>query len=386
MSDTYQDALAAAQARRAKRAAQFKKIEEEKNSTTGSTYTKDLFNIFSLEEGQTINIRFIADPDPENLTFWRPLSTHRLLFSSIRQPDGTIVNLPDNNKLSIIVPGWNCKSKDVAYNDLSDEYLYLSDDDPVNQKIKGMWSDDDEAAKETYRSYSVKTRYVMYGFITKYEGHPEIEGHLYRFNMNKSLYNVIKNVLSDDDYQTDCFDLQFGFDFKLTVSKNGQFKDYHTNSRFSPKVYAVPQSYIDEIEEKKFPPLKDWMMKKPSLEERNVINAMATASIEGEPFNPEWAKYYTPYNWELKEGFLRPRIQTTSSDDDLPFPVEEPEQPKRGRTRTVVNEAPAPVVTPVAPAPVATPVPASAPVAPTTNTVPSIGLDLQSLLQSLGQK
>lgn len=424
MSQTYEEALAAAKARRAQRSEHFKKMEQEKNTIATGSYGKDLFNISTLEPNETIHIRFINDPDESNPAFWRQISTHRIPFKSILQPDGMTIDLPENKPLTVMVPGWNCKSHEVAHNDLPPEYLYVSDDDPVNQKTKGMWSDDDKAAQDQYRIYMVKNKYVMYGFITKFDGHPDVVGHLYRFNMNKQLFSKIKLIMEDPEFETECTDLEFGYDFKLMVTKNGQFKDYHSNSQFSPKIYKVPDEYLQEIAEKNFPPLKDWVMKKPTPEQLGVISEMTTASIEGLPFKAEWAKTYMPYGWELNNGFLKQRYFNNSSEEEAPMDnstsfvpasqiavetqketspftqlaatiAQAQEKPKAKKQETVVEE-PKPVVETVA-APVAAPAP-TAPVAPAMSNselvlntpvspaMPNSGLDLNAMLRSLGGK
>ena len=137
----------------------------------------DLFKLYEVEPGNAVYIRFFPDVDKNNTVYWRPRSTHRLTFDSIKQPDGTVVEL--TRPLAVDVPGWNCRANDTANNNLPPEYLLMSTDDPVQRHISSLFNDGDETSKELYRRFKAKTSYMMYGIITRYDAHREFVGKAY---------------------------------------------------------------------------------------------------------------------------------------------------------------------------------------------------------------
>lgn len=401
-----------AQAKRNQIAAFVKTTEN--NSEAGENQQSDLFKLWTIQPGNSVYIRFFPDPDENNPVYWRPKAYHRLQFTAIRQPDGTLT-YPER-PVNVDVPGWNCKANEAANNNLSKDYLLYSVDDPVQKMIKDLFNGDD-ASKELYRKLKVKTQYMMYGIITRYEAHPEFVGKAYRFIVVPQLFDIIRDNLSDEDYSTTPCDVNFGYDFKVTMSKQGEFNDYKS-SKFTPqsKYYAVTDEMNAEFASHHFKPLQEWLMKVPTPEQSATIEKMTQAVMTNEPFEAAWANDYMPYGYHLHDGFLVLKENNNNTETtvklapvNLPTPaqvvkpvveapapvvVPTPANPIAALTEMaqkaaepVVDEAPFPVEAPapvVAPTPVAAPTPVKTDEAP--KPVPANTMGLADVLAALNAK
>ena len=116
-------------------------INASKNKTT-SYDSSSVFSFKKLNVGDQIRIRFIDDGE-QNDFFWRTLCTRSLSFDSIRLANGSIVQ----NKTYVSVPAFNIKKGDVNISNLPENYIYYSNDDVINQKIKTLWDGTEEGSK-----------------------------------------------------------------------------------------------------------------------------------------------------------------------------------------------------------------------------------------------
>ena len=391
----------------------------ENNSENGENQQSDLFKLWSIQPGNSVYIRFFPDPDAANPVYWRPKAYHRLQFTAIKQPDGTLT-FPER-PVNVDVPGWNCKANEAANNNLSKDYLLYSVDDPVQKLIKDLFNGDD-TSKELYRKLKVKTQYMMYGIITRYEAHPEFVGKAYRFIVVPQLFDIIRENLTDEDYSTAPCDVDFGYDFKVTMSKQGEFNDYKS-SKFTPqsKYYAVTDEMKAEFESHHFKPLQEWLLKVPTPEQSATIEKMTQAVMTNEPFEAAWANDYMPYGYHLHDGFLvlkenNNTAETTVKMAPVSLPTPAPSTVVADFLKNKAEEvsaptpAPAPVVEPVvapatinplasltalaqkeaaveavAPTPVA-PAPVSVPAASASKPVPANTMSLNDVLAALNSK
>lgn len=387
-----------AQAKRNQIAAFVKTTEN--NSEAGENQQSDLFKLWTIQPGNSVYIRFFPDPDENNPVYWRPKAYHRLQFTAIRQPDGTLT-YPER-PVNVDVPGWNCKANEAANNNLSKDYLLYSVDDPVQKMIKDLFNGDD-ASKELYRKLKVKTQYMMYGIITRYDAQPEFVGKAYRFIVVPQLFDIIRDNLSDEDYSTAPCDVNFGYDFKVTMSKQGEFNDYKS-SKFTPqsKYYAVTDEMNAEFASHHFKPLQEWLMKVPTPEQSATIEKMTQAVMTNEPFEAAWANDYVPYGYHLHDGFL---VLKENNNTETTVKLAPVNLPTPAQVVKPVVEAPAPVVAPTPANPIAAltalaqkaaepivdeapfPVEAPAPVvAPAPKPVPANTMGLADVLAALNAK
>ena len=108
------------------------KVQRAQNRT--STFdSSSIFSFKNLNVGDKIRIRFVADGE-SNDWFWRPLNTRSLLFNSIKLNTGEVIQ----NRTYVSVPAFNIKKGEVNLNNLPENYLYYSNDDVIQQKIRGF--------------------------------------------------------------------------------------------------------------------------------------------------------------------------------------------------------------------------------------------------------
>lgn len=264
------------------------------NSRSTNTESSAIFQFSKLNVGDQVRIRFINDGD-DNDWFWRPRSTRALEFSSIRLPNGEIVE----NRTFVSVPAFNTKKGETRLDNLPEEYLYKSDDDVIQQKIKGLWGDSDEE-KALYKKFCKTDRYVFQGFVRS-EGY---EKKLYRFIINKDLYNKIYSYINDDEIEASPSDDEFGRDFILNVGskvasingKTQEIKDY-SNSKWSSKVSPLTEEEKEWLEANNRYTLKNYIPARPTQEQEEVMIELYNASFNGEPYDVNaWGKIFRPDN------------------------------------------------------------------------------------------
>ena len=150
------------------------KVQRAQNRT--STFdSSSIFSFKNLNVGDKIRIRFVADGE-SNDWFWRPLNTRSLLFNSIKLNTGEVIQ----NRTYVSVPAFNIKKGEVNLNNLPENYLYYSNDDVIQQKIRGFWNGTKEG-EDLYNKFGRNQRYIFQGFV-RAEGY---ETKLYRFIINK---------------------------------------------------------------------------------------------------------------------------------------------------------------------------------------------------------
>ena len=207
---------------------------------------------------------------------------------------------------------------------------------PIHAEIRPWFKD--PRMEETARKYWKKKSYIFQGFVSsnplKEETTPE--NPIRRFIINPSIFNIIKTALMDPEMVELPTDYTQGTDFRLTKTTKGQYADYSTSS-WARKERSLNETELGAIAQYGLFNLNDFMPKKPTAEELNLIFEMFEASVEGELFDPErFGQFY--------KGASGSASSTASHDDEpAPAPV-----------RTAPAPAPQPAVQAapeVAPAP-----------------------------------
>ena len=254
-----------------------------------------VFPFSSLNVGDSVRIRFIDDGE-ENDVFWRERRTRVIPFNSVKQADGQVIN----NRCWVDVPAFNLKYNELLLSNLPESYLYKSEDDVIQAKIKGFWDMGDDG-KAMYYRYGRKKTYIFQGFVRS-EGYEKNK--IYRFIVNEELFNLIKSFLTNDEIDTIPTDREKGLDFILNVTgkianingKPQEVKDYST-STWSRKETPLTQEELASLETT--PPfvLKDFIFTRPSVEQERVMLEMFDASMEDEPYDVvKWGKVFKPNN------------------------------------------------------------------------------------------
>jgi hypothetical protein len=190
--------------------------------------------------------------------------------------------------------------------DLPQEYLYKSNEDVIQQKIKGFWIDGDKTSQALYNKFGKKVTYLFQGFVRS----PGYETKLYRFVINKELFNLIKTFMTDSEIEDVPCDVVNGRDFILRVSEknavingsNTKVKDYVTNSKWSSKVTPLTAEEMAYLETNESFDLKKYLPKRPSAEQETIMLNMYNASYDGNPYDiKNWASTYRPDNIRLDQ-------------------------------------------------------------------------------------
>ena len=254
-----------------------------------------LFPFSSLKVGDSIRIRFIDDGE-QNDVFWRERRARAIPFNSVRQADGTIVN----NKCWVDVPAFNLKYNEILMSNLPENYLYKSEDDVINARIKSFWDMGDEG-KALYSKYGRKKTYIFQGFVRSGDFD---KNKLYRFVFTEELLTLIKSFLTNNEIEVVPTDIHNGLDFILNVTSkianiNGkpqEVKDYST-STWSRKNSPLTEEELEALNVTHPYILKDFIFARPDAEKEKVMLEMFDASMNNEPYDVvKWGHVFKPNN------------------------------------------------------------------------------------------
>jgi hypothetical protein len=97
-------------------------------------------------------------------------------------------------------------------------------------------------------------------------------------------------------------DYENGTDFRLTKTTKGQYADYTTSS-FARRERGLTEVELQAIATHGLYNLNDFMPKKPTAEEVDVIYDMFKASVDGELYDPQrWGQYFKPAGLNIGSG------------------------------------------------------------------------------------
>ena len=122
----------------------------------------------------------------------------------------------------------------------------------------------------------------------------------------------------------------------MTKTQKGQYADYST-SNWARKERSLNEEERSAIEAHGLSDLNDFMPKRPTQDEVNVIMEMFEASVDGELYDPmRWGNFFKPYGLDVPEG----AEPNNSSGSSAPKAASAPRP-------APVAAAPAPVAAPV---------------------------------------
>ena len=320
------------------RAAMEKGSSQNNNNQSGNT---DIFRFGDLKPGDEIRIRFIEDADKTNGFFWRERHSRSLKFDSLLLPNGTTM-VKDTY---VSVPAFNLKSNETSLDNLPSEYLYKSTEDVIQQKIKGLWIDGDKTSQALYNKFGKKVTYLFQGFIHS----PGYEQKLYRFLINKDLFNLIKTFMTDSEIDDVPCSVQNGRDFILKVSEknavingtNRTVKDYVTQSKWSSRVSPLTEQELAYIESHGAFDLKKFLPKRPTPEQEQVMLEMYNASYDGLPYDiKNWASTFRPDNIRLdQDGNVKLKEGEATANLGTEIPQQQYAQPQQMYQQQVYQPA-----------------------------------------------
>ena len=293
------------------------KAQESRTERTGGG-DNAIFPHWNIPEGSTAAVRFLPDGDPNNTFFWAERLMIRLPFNGIKgdmNSKPVVVQVP-------CVEMWN-------------------DTCPILTEVRTWFKD--SSLEEMGRKYWKKRSYIFQGFVNE---NPLTEDStpdnpIRRFVISPSIFTLIKDALMDPDIQELPTDYDAGLDFRITKTTKGQYADYST-SKWARKETALTEVQRAAIDTHGLHTLSDYLPKRPTEVEINVLKEMFEASVDGQAYDVErFGQYYRPYGVDAPAG--------TAQSPATPAPAA-PAPAPTAAAAPVVEAAPAPVAAP-APAP-----------------------------------
>jgi len=299
---------------------------QEKKQTTGGGYDNAIYPHWNTPENETSVLRFIDDADTTNDYFWRERQMINLSFSGVKGQD-------EGKPVTVKVP---CIE------------MWDGPKCPIHQEIRPWFKD--PSMEDMARKYWKKKSYLYQGFVvdSAFTEEELPENPIRRFVISPQIHKNILNALMDPDFGDHLpTDYDMGVDFRIAKTKKGQYADYST-SAWARKERSLNQEERDAIATHGHFNLNDFMPKKPTDEELQVIFDMFESSVDGELYDPErFADFYRPYGVEAPNSGASNRSTHTETPKAEPAAAKsvksEPEDDDEDD-----NAANAPVETPAA--------------------------------------
>tara|TARA_X000000950_G_scaffold116099_2_gene145784 strand:- start:13753 stop:14784 length:1032 start_codon:yes stop_codon:yes gene_type:complete len=278
-----------------------KLAEQEKKTSGGGTVSDNaIFPFWNIPEGTTSTLRFLPDQDENNTFFWVERAMIKLPFPGIK-------GQADTKPTLVQVP---CMEM-------------FNEPCPVLAEVRTWFKD--PALEDMGRKYWKKRSYIFQGFVVNstLDEDTTPENPVRRFVINPSIFNIIRSALMNPDMEDLPTDLESGRDFKLTKTQKGGYADYST-STWSFKARSLSESERGAIDQYGLHNLSDFMPKKPSAEELNIIQEMFKASVDGELYDPDrFGQYYKPAGLNVGGSNNKAPATTTATATTEAKPVAE---------------------------------------------------------------
>jgi len=293
------------------------KAQESRGERTGGG-DNAIFPHWNIPEGSTSVVRFLPDGDPNNTFFWAERLMIRLPFNGVKG---------DMNSKPVVVQ--------VPCVEMWNETC------PILTEVRTWFKD--SSLEEMGRKYWKKRSYIFQGFVNENPLTDDTtpENPIRRFVISPSIFTLIKDALMDPDIQELPTDYDMGLDFRITKTTKGQYADYST-SKWARKETALTEVQRAAIDTHGLHTLSDFLPKRPTEVEINVLKEMFEASVDGQAYDVErFGQYYRPYGVDAPAG--------TAQSPAAPAPAAPTPTPQAAAPVEAAPAAPEP-----APAPAAT--------------------------------
>lgn len=229
-----------------------------------------MYPFWNTPEGATTLLRFLPDGDPNNTFFWAERLVIKLPFQGIKGEHDreVLVQVP-----CMEMYGETC---------------------PILAETRPWWKD--ESLMPLARKYWKKKSYLFQGFVVQsgFEEKDAPENKIRRFMINPSIFEIIKGSLMNPEMEDLPTDYVAGRDFKLVKTSKGGYANYST-SNWSFKTRALSNDEASAIDSNGLNNLKDFLPKKPTAEELEIIKEMFQASVNDEAYDPaRWGNHFRP--------------------------------------------------------------------------------------------
>ena len=149
-----------------------------------------------------------------------------------------------------------------------------------------------------------------------------------RFIIGPQIFQTIKSALMDPELEELPTDYERGLDFRVSKTQKGGYADYST-SKWARKETALTEVQRAAIETHGLHTLSDYLPKRPTEVEINVLKEMFEASVDGEAYDADrWSQYFRPAGMQARTGdpqmAASPNATATSQSAPAPQPAATP--------------------------------------------------------------
>lgn len=277
-----------------------------------------LFRFWDAKVGETSTVRFLGDgTDEDNLFFWVERRVINLQF------DGIIGRADYAGKdVTVSVPCMKMYGRENRC--------------PILEETNKYWKTNLE---EVARRYWPKRTYLMQGFVRqipdwipgKEDKAPE--NPIRRFSINQSLFKIMEQQIFDPDMVNMPNHYENGTDFRFIKTSQGEFANYQSSS-FARRESSLTDQEREAIDKYGLFDLRQFRPARPSEEGIAVIEEMFRASLEGLPYDPQWAEFYRPFGVDIDQG-SRSQVQVPSTPTPAPSAT-----PTQSATQSTTVETP----------------------------------------------
>jgi hypothetical protein len=259
------------------------KLKEQEANTGGNRSSgggdNAIYPFWNLKEGETATLRFLPDGDENNTFFWQERLMIKLPFAGIKGET-------DSRPVQVQVPCMEMYGETC----------------PVLSEVRPWFKD--PKLEDLGRKYWKKRSYVFQGFVTD---NPLTEdttpdNPIRRFIIGPQIFQIIKGALMDPDMNELPTDYTAGVDFRITKTSKGGYADYST-STWARRERPLSEDEYKAIEDHGLFNLSDYLPKKPSEVEVEVIKKMFEASVDGEAYDMDaFGQYFRPAGVAARTG------------------------------------------------------------------------------------
>lgn len=271
--------------------------ENKQSGESKSQSDNTLYAHWNMSEGATATVRFLPDGDPKNTFFWVERQQIKLPFNGVKG---------ETNKKMVVVT--------VPCVEM------WGDSCPILAEVRPWYKD--ETLKEMANKYWKKRSYIFQGFVRQNPiGDDKTPANpIRKFLISPQIFTIIKSSLMDPEMEELPTDYLNGLDFNIKKSTKGKYSDYST-SNWSRKVTPLTEAEQAVIEAHGLYNISDWLPKRPTEAELNIMKEMFEASVDGQPYdNERWGSYFRPYGLDAPEGAERNEAAPVKT---APAPVQE---------------------------------------------------------------
>jgi len=252
------------------------KLAEQQNRSTGnSTGGGDnaIYPHWNMQEGKEAVVRFLPDGNTDNTFFWVERAMIKLPFAGIKGES-------DNRNVIVQVPCVEMYNDGTAC--------------PILSEVRPWFKD--KSLEDMGRKYWKKRSYIFQGFVSDdpLNEDSKPENPIRRFIIGPQIFQIIKGALMDPELEELPTDYMKGVDFRIKKTSKGGYADYST-SQWSRRERALTDEEKAAIDTHGLFNLNDFLPKKPTEVELQVMKEMFEASVDGEAYDMDkWGQYFKP--------------------------------------------------------------------------------------------